>query len=91
VENFTRDDVDARCTTLMHCYCVSWWLMLSFENSERVEHIITVRTVEPYDDDDDDDDDDDNDDMMMMMMMMMMMLITSPFGQLGLWAPSSGV
>jgi hypothetical protein len=32
--------------------------MLSFENRERVEHIIPVRTVEPYDDDDDDDDDD---------------------------------
>jgi hypothetical protein len=48
----------------MHCYFVSWWLMLSFENRERVEHIITVWTVEPYDDDDadDDDDDDDNDD-----------------------------
>jgi hypothetical protein len=24
-------------------------------------------------------------------MMMMMMIIISPFGQLGLWAPSSGV
>jgi hypothetical protein len=29
--------------------------------------------------------------MTMMMMMMMMMMILSPFGQLGLWAPSSGV
>jgi hypothetical protein len=28
---------------------------------------------------------------MMMMMMMMMMMIISLFGQLGLWAPSSGV
>jgi hypothetical protein len=28
--------------------------------------------------------------MMMMMMMTMMMMIISPFGQLGLWAPSSG-
>jgi hypothetical protein len=28
---------------------------------------------------------------MMTMMMMMMMMIMSPFGQLGLWAPSSGV
>jgi hypothetical protein len=28
--------------------------------------------------------------MMIMMMMMMMMPIISPFGQLGLWAPSSG-
>jgi|AntRauMFilla1563_2_1112583.scaffolds.fasta_scaffold25550_1 hypothetical protein len=36
--------------------------MLSFENRERVEHSITVRTVEPYDDDDDDADDDDDDD-----------------------------
>jgi len=29
--------------------------------------------------------------MMTMMMMMMMMMMISPFGQLGLWAPSSGV
>jgi hypothetical protein len=26
-----------------------------------------------------------------MMMMMMMMMMISPFGQLGLWVPSSGV
>jgi hypothetical protein len=29
--------------------------------------------------------------MMVMMMMMMMVIIVSPFGQLGLWAPSSAV
>jgi hypothetical protein len=29
--------------------------------------------------------------MMMMMMIMMMLMMISPFGQLGLWAPSSGV
>jgi Ca2+/Na+ antiporter len=28
---------------------------------------------------------------MRMMMMMMMMIMISPFGQLGLWAPVSGV
>ena len=29
--------------------------------------------------------------MMVMIMIMMIMMIISPFGQLGLWAPSSGV
>jgi hypothetical protein len=29
--------------------------------------------------------------MMIMMMIMMMMMMISPFGQHGLWAPSSGV
>jgi hypothetical protein len=29
--------------------------------------------------------------MLLLLLMMMMMIMISPFGQLGLWAPSSGV